>query len=100
MASTVGDLLTSHHAQGEAEIQLTSYAKDHSNALELSIIKPGLIFKTNSPMPQMIIDHAPLPMIKVDVVAACLIDLVLKGGNQLLENPDIIKRGRAAFGKA
>lgn len=84
--------------QGEVENQLISCAADHSDVFEVMITKPGGIVGKNNWTPQLLSDTA--RMIKVDVAAASMLDLVLKGGKQTLEVQDMIEKGRAALGAA
>lgn len=62
------------------------------------ITKPGGIVGKDNWTPQLLSDTA--RMIKVDVAAASMLDLVLNGGEQTLENQDMIEKGRAALGAA
>ena len=59
-------------------------------------MKAGGILAKNSWTPQVVSNTA--VTIEVDVAAASMIDLVLKGGDkQTLENQDMVERGRAAL---
>ena len=77
------------------ENKLISYAERKSNVLQVMITKPGGIVRKSNWTPQMLLDMA--RSIEVDVAAACMIDLVLRGGKETLENQDMIERGRAAL---
>ena len=62
------------------------------------ITKPGGIVGKDNWTPQLLLDTA--RVIKVDVAAASMLDLALKGGEQTLEIHDMIEKGRAALGAA
>ena len=59
------------------------------------IVKPGGVIGKGSWVPQLLSDAT--RSIKVDVAAACMLDLVLKGEKETLENQEMAERGRSSL---
>lgn len=83
--------------QGDVENKLIEFEEKHPDTFETFITKPGAVLGRGNPIPQMLYGAA--RAIKVDTLAAAMIDLAISGGKgkQALENADLEEKGRAAL---
>lgn len=83
--------------QGDVENKLIDFEEKHPYTFETIITKPGTVLGKGNPVPQMLYGVA--KAIKVDTLAAAMIDLAISGGKgkQTMENADLEERAKAAL---
>ena len=84
-------------SKGDVENKLINFEEKHPDTFEAVILKPGAVLGKNNPIPQVFYGMA--SAIRVDTLAATMIDLALNGrkGQQTLEIADLERRGREAL---
>ncbi len=87
----------SSNPQGDVENKLIDFEEKHPYTFETIITKPGAVLGKGNPVPQMLYGVA--KAIKVDTLAAAMIDLAISGGKgkQTMENADLEERAKAAL---
>ncbi|KAJ4419127.1 hypothetical protein N0V82_005140 [Gnomoniopsis sp. IMI 355080] len=81
--------------RGDAEVQILEFAKQSNSTVEACIVKPGMVHGPGREK------TAPgIPNIKVEEVAAAILDQVIDGFEKdTLTNDDLIRIGQAALSK-
>jgi len=81
--------------RGQVENELLAYAKDHHDTFETCILRPGMVLSKETSLKSLILGFG--PSVRVDVLAAVMLDVALNGSNhQILENSDINRLGVTA----
>lgn len=78
--------------QGEAELNLIDFAEKNAG-FESFIARPAFVLPKDGGLKNVVMGV--LPSVKIDALAAVLLDASMHGGElQTLENADLVRRGR------
>ncbi|KAI9712046.1 MAG: hypothetical protein M1820_001755 [Bogoriella megaspora] len=82
------ELYANPHEQGQVENELIAYAKEHSEAFESYIMRPGGVLSVGQSLRNAVFGMG--PSVKVDVLAKAMIETAQNGSSQqITENSDI-----------
>ncbi|KAL2060307.1 hypothetical protein VTL71DRAFT_9702 [Oculimacula yallundae] len=84
---------TARKVAGEAEINLLAFAEKSDGKFESFITRPAFVLPKETGLQSLVMSL--LPSLKVDALAAALLDTVANGGaSRTLENADLARRGK------
>ena len=75
-------------SKGQVENELLAHAKERQDAFETCIMRPGMVLSKETNVRSLVFGLG--PSVRVDVLAAVMLDVALKGSEQqILENSEI-----------